>query len=351
MTMVGKCCLCGELSCTGCKLTSEIESWTMDFSPAMSYAHGLTATHSVTMTDPVFLTPDATLTQTRIYPELSSLGNSTPLTVPSNPGGTSGTSPLVGLVCNWGGTTGSDHIFERSALLGGGHPYSAENKACVGVIPTELSNQPRDGSWIHPYLRNHERQDFWNALPATCGESFGCGEFINQCLFYTSGMHYLLTAATTPGESGNKVDLELEMWFSNLVLELTDSTAFSFRAFIIGGAISSSSWFSFQNNLNGIEALTELISVLYPSYPNPGNHRAIEEVSAPARRSVLYAAFPDFQERQVWSATVDCSDLEQGSVSLELTREVRGWYTGIDSLWTAIGITNIPQTITLTAGF
>jgi len=349
MTMVGKCCLCGELSCTGCKLSSEIESWTMDFSPAMSYAHGLTATHSVTMTDTVFLTPDTTLTQTRIYPEISSIGNSTPLAIPSNPGGTDGTSPKVGLVCTWGGTTGSNHLFERSILFGGSNPSSAANKACVGAIPTELANQPHDGSWLHPYQGS--QQEPFTALPASCGESFGCGQFVNQCLFYDSGMHYLLKAVATPGESSKKVDLELEMWFSNLVLELTDSTDFSFRPFIVGGAVSSSSWLRFQNNLSGLAALTELISVLYPSYPNPGHQGAISEVTAPARRSVLYAAFPDFQERQVWSATVDCSELEQGSVSLELTREVRGWYTGIDSLWTAIGITNIPQTITLTAGF
>jgi len=306
----------------------------MDFSP-MSYSVSMEAAHTVN-TEP----DSGTYWHKRVYPSISSVGESNILTGV----GTyhqDGVSPSTAATCMWGGAVGHDVAYTGTAVTFGTNLAVAKN--CSPIFPVETSVTDYAGAFQHPYdfARNTE-----SVVMVTGDQGLtGCGgmRYTHGTTF--RGFSYLLRMSGA-GESGavvtGHVRLSLDLYFLNTVYTVANTTESVFSQYRTGTSIIVGAQSRF-NSPENFAAEEELVSNVYPEHTRPGSGHTLEECGAPTRWSVLYGE----PKRQLWSKVVSCGDLTD-SIELPLLQQVDGWYSGVPSLWNAIGIRDIPATITVT---
>jgi hypothetical protein len=299
----------------------------MDFSP-MGSPTG--STHTLTATDG--LVAGETWQETTTFADLSALGDATvltPVSISDYPAAQSfNWMPRFGTTCAWGVSVGDDVEFSSSVES----PVDVANVSCAGIAQVELASQNSSGVFYHPRAGwpNGFKPFIINDPPH--GDSTGCGTFKLSTSQTMRGMSCLLTASAHTTSGATK--LTLTMMFMLRFYTLVNSTTYAYRHTSIGVPYTAG---------------TAMVGQLFPNFVDPGTNiaglPAWYHCFIPWHLSTLTSTQHGNAQYQQWSGVVSCGDLFSG-VELSLTSE---YTVGPQALWSAIGITNIPSTITLTA--
>ena len=349
MSLIGRCCHCAGDNCMGCS-GAEPTSWTLDFSPAIQVPSP--TEYTATWNDGLGVAHE--WWQEITFPDLSTLGAATSL-----PGVTINDYPALGpagtlfpaqfkpgATCTWGTTVGTYYQFVGTFYS---HPSTAADKACPALKPYELDSTPAT-DFFHPvaWWPNPPYKPFDPCAPPA-GEATGCGSFTYQTGQHCRGVSCLLLASPSEGD----VLLTLKMCLMLRAFYYVDAPDMAFtdgRRGSSGSRLPTNTPFSVPKSVG-----VEMVDALFPAHPAPdaevnyggATHYAWKEAMTPCESTIWPFVYPEISQK--YESTVSCNDIKNGPVELPLVQEyVDGGMPQI-GIWSAIGMTEIPQAVTVTA--